>query len=274
MPDAPSLDETPMHAFRSTTTLRPLVAAIALLATTVACGASDASVTGPDDDTGTPPPASKGIVSGRVTDALGRPIAGASVVINNAVWFNRNIVLTSGADGTYRYEMPPTDSWYVRGTTDVSYNGRTYRMELKPDYAGSFSGVDGRVVNLQWTMTGAVPTDFGHSGFYGGSVEIDAGWDLSDLAGVSLTLTPVGKLIDGSTGTTITRAITGDASSFALRDVPIGRYKVSATRNGVPLVIRMRHSSQYVADVTADFEPAYAGATSYGIYFMVATTDW
>ena len=243
--------------------------ALLFLGVLAACGSAEASLSGPAEDE-----SNEGVVSGRVTDMQGRPIAGATVVINNAVWFNRNIVLVSGADGTYRHDLPATDSWYVRGTTDVSYNGRTYTMELKPDYPGGFSGVDGRTVNLRWTTTGEVPTDFGHAGYYGGSVEMDAGWDLPDLSGVTLTLTPVGPLIDGSAGAAITRTVSETVGSYAIRDVPIGRYTVRATRDGEPLVFRMRNSSTYVSNVTADFEPAYNGATSYGIYFMVATTNW
>lgn len=256
-----------------------VVAALSLAAVALLVGCSaDAGTTAPNDgDGGTPPPPSNsvGVVSGRVTDTHGLPIAGATVVINNAVWFNKNIVLKTGTDGRYRFEMPSTDSWYVRGTTDVSYNGLTYRVELKPDYAGSFSGTDGHVVNLQWVMTGAVPNDFGGSGYYGGSIEVDAGWDMSDLDGVSLTLTPVGTLLDGSAGTTLVRTIDQTQGSFAIRDVPIGRYKISATRNGLPLVFRMRGASQYIdGPITTDFEPAYNGATAYGIYFMVATENW
>ncbi len=256
---------------------------ILLLAVLAACGSAEASVTGPGDGGGSNGGSNSGgnnggtsgaVVSGRVTDPQGRPIAGATIVVNNTVWFNHNIVLRSGNDGTYRYEMPATDSWYVRGTTTVTYNGKSYTIDLKPDYPGAFAGAEGHVVNLQWVMTGEVPHDFGHDGFYGGSVEVDAGWDLPDLAGVTVTLTPVGTLLDGSVGQSITRSVEGSASSFAIRDVPIGRYAIRVLRGGVPLVLRMRNTSSYVGDVVADFEPAYTGATAYGIYFMVATTDW
>lgn len=250
---------------------------IALVAVIAACGSAEASVNeppGPVGGGGNGGGSQSRVVSGRATDSQGRPIAGATVVINNAVWFNRNIVLHSASDGTYRHELPPNDSWYVRGTTTVTYNGKDYTLELKPDYAGAFPGTEGRVVNLQWVMTGPVATDFGRDGFYGGSVEIETGWDLPDLAGVSVTLTPVGALLDGSTGATITRSAEGTTGTLVIRDVPMGRYALRVMRNGVPLVVRMRNSSSYVADVVADFEPAYTGATSYGIYCMVATTNW
>ena len=245
--------------------------ATALLGLAAACVSADGALTGPIG--GEIPNGEKGVAAGRVTDSHGRPIAGATVVINNAVWFNKNIVLTSDANGFYRFDMPATDSWYVRGTTTVTYNGRTYTIDLHPDYAGSFSGVDGHVVNLSWKTTGEVPKEFGHDGYYGGSVEMDAGWDLADLAGVTLTLTPVGTLLDGSAGQSITRVIAETVGSFALRDVPIGRYTVRVTRNGVPLLIQMRHTTTYAPVVTADFEPAYVGATAYGLYFRVATAE-
>ncbi len=69
----------------------------------------------------------------------------------------------------------------------------------------------------------------------------------------------------------ITRTVVGTRGSFTVQDVPMGRYTVRATRHGVPLKIRMRLSTEYVSTATADFEPAYNGATVYGIYFAVAT---
>ena len=171
----------------------------------------------------------------------------------------------------HRYDLPTSDAWYVRGTATMVYFGRTYTIELKPDYAGSFFGHDGHVVNLQWTLTGDVPKDFGHDGYYGGSVEMDTGWGMSDLNGVTLTLTPTGPLLDGSSGAEITRTVVGTRGSFAVQDVPMGRYTVRATRHGVPLMILMRFTTEYVSTATADFEPVYNGATVYGIYFAVAT---
>lgn len=260
---------------------RRRASALLVLAILAACGSADAAVTGPGEggssnggSGGTGGNNGRAVVSGRVTDPQGRPIAGATIVVNNALWFNRNIVLHSGNDGTYRHEMPASDSWYVRGTTTVAYHDRTYTVDLKPDYAGAFAGTEGRVVDLQWVMSGERAHDFGQDGFYGGSVEVETGWDLPDLAGVTVTLTPVGTLLDGSAGQPITRSVDGGAASLVIRDVPIGRYAIRVLRNGVPLVLRMRNASAYVSDVVADFEPAYAGATAYGIYFMVATTDW
>lgn len=194
-------------------------------------------------------------------------------MINNALWFNRNIVLKSGADGSYRFVLPPTDAWYVRGTTDVVYNGRTYTIELRPDFSASFPGTEGHVVNLEWTMTGAVPDDYATGGFYGGDVQMDAGPGMFILEGVTLTLTPVGTLLDGSTGKVIAHTVSERVGFIRLRDVPMGRYTIRATLHGTPLLIRKRYAMAFEANVDADFEPVYEGATAYGLYFAVTSEE-
>ncbi len=257
----------------SARTARAMRTALATLVLTTACGAADGALDGPlgGNPDGTPQ-YERGTATGRVTDSHGRPIVGAQVVVNNTVWFNKNVVVTTDANGYYRAPLPATDSWYVRGTTTVSYNGKPYTLDLHPDFPGSFTGGEGHVVNLQWKVTGEVPKLFGHDGYYGGSVEIDAGWDLADLHGVTFTLTPIGALIDGSTAPPLSRTIEETVGSYALRDLPIGRYRVTATRNGQPAFLRMRHTSAWVSEITADFEAAYPGATSYGLYFSVASS--
>jgi len=252
---------------------RLLRATVVMLTFAAACGAADGALDGPlgGNPDGTPSH-EKGAATGRVTDSHGRPIVGAQVVVNNTVWFNRNVVVVTDANGYYRAPLPASDSWYVRGTTTVSYNGKPYTLELHPDYAGSFTGSEGHVVNLQWRVTGEVPKLFGHDGYYGGTIEIDPGWDLADLHGVTFTLTPVGALIDGSTAPPITRTLEGSVTRHTLYDVPIGRYHLKVTRNGQPAFLRMRHTTTWVNEITADFEPAYPGATAYGLYFSVASS--
>jgi hypothetical protein len=238
-----------------------------------ACGTDSTAATAPTPAPPSAPAPSSGVVSGLVTDTRGRPIAGAKVVINNALWFNRNVVLKSGADGSYRYALPATDAWYVRGTTTVSYHGRTYEIELKPDYSASFPGTEGRVVNLRWTMTGEVSKDFGAGGYYGGTVQMDADIGMFDVDGVVLTLTPVGPLLDGSEGRVISHKVVGTRGFIELFDIPMGRYTVRATLDDVSLSIRMRGASASASTQTMDFEPAYTGATVYGLYFYVSPTD-
>lgn len=151
-------------------------------------------------------------------------------------------------------------SWYVRATIDVQYDNRTFTLDLYPDNSKAFAGTEGAVRNFQWKLSGARPTDFGASGYYGGSIEIVGGWDFFEVDGVELTLKPVAPLIDGSTGQTITENPEGDV----LEDVSIGRYEISAryVPENRPMRIRIRNKEQeYSAAVTDSFEPIYPGAT-------------
>lgn len=213
----------------------------------------------------------QGVVKGIVTDTQGRPVKNATIVVNNTVWYDHNIVLSTGADGKYSYDMPATDSWYVRGSIKVQYHNYLYELPLCPDYAGAFPGVSGKEVNLQWKLTGPVPTDFGGAGYYGGSAIAQPGFDIFDLTGVELTLVPQGLLIDGSTGNTIVKIGANRSDGYVIEDIPIGRYTITAKLNGQTLYLRKRpsYNEVYATSITADFEPTYPGATSYAIQFDV-----
>jgi hypothetical protein len=149
----------------------------------------------------------------------------------------------------------------VRGTVEVPYDGRTYVLDLHPETDGAFAGTEGAVRNLQWKLTGAKPTEFGATGYYGGLVELYAD-NFFDADQVELTLEPVKPLIDGSTGQKLTRRLTG-GSIGQTDDVPIGRYQITARHlgTGKAVQLRLRNEGQYGANYTGSFEPAYAGAT-------------
>ena len=83
-----------------------------------------------------------------------------------------------------------------------------------------------------------------------------------DTDKVELTLDPVDKLIDGSTGQKIVRRLEG-GSIGDTEDIPLGRYRISAryVPTGQVVKVRLRNEGTYGDDVTSSFEPAYAGAT-------------
>lgn len=201
----------------------------------------------------------KGYVSGTVVNTQGNPLEGVDIVVNNSQFYNNNILGQTDEDGSYKLKVEP-GSWYVRATIDVQYDNQTYTLDLDPDNSKGFAGTKGAVRNFQWKLTGARPTDFGASGYYGGSIEIVGGWDFYDVEGVELTLKPVAPLIDGSTGQTITQ----NPEGYVLEDVPLGRYEISARYipENRPIRIRIRNKGQeFSAAVTDSFEPAYPGAT-------------
>ncbi|MDQ4140169.1 MAG: hypothetical protein M3142_06555, partial [Bacteroidota bacterium] len=178
---------------------------------------------------------------------------------------NQNILGTTDANGNYKIALTP-GSWYVRGTAVLSFDNKTYILDLQPETVGAFAGTEGAIRNLNLKISGAKTPEFGMGGYYGGSVEIYAyGGEFFDSDGVELTLEPVGTLIDGSVGNKIIRNPEGDI----LYDAPLGKYKISAryVPENRPLQIRMRNKGQgFNSSVTSSFDPAYPGATgSYGL---------
>lgn len=201
----------------------------------------------------------KGYVMGQVVNTQGNPLENVDIVVNNSQYYNHNILGQTGTDGNYKLAVEP-GSWYVRATIDVPYDNQTYTLDLHPDNSKGFAGTEGAVRNFQWKLSGARPTDFGASGYYGGSVEIVGGGDFADVEGVELTLKPIAPLIDGSTG----QDITMNPEGYVLEDVPIGKYEISARcePDDRPLQIRIRNKDQeYSSYASGSFEPVYPGAT-------------
>ena len=218
-----------------------------LLVTLLAC-------TGPSHDEIEPDPAQKGIVSGRVTDAWGKPLANANIVVNNTQFFNQNILGQTDANGQYSLKLSP-GSWYVRGTTKVRFDDKNYVLDLHPDSDAAFAGTQGAVRNLILKIAGERTGEFGNEGYYGGQVEVFA-WGLATEQ-ITLDLQPVGTLLDGTSGKTIT----SKPSQGYLHDVPLGKYTVTARLGSRPLMVRIRNAEQaYAKSVSASFDPAYAGA--------------
>lgn len=214
----------------------------------------------------------KGYVSGIVTNTKGEPLANATIIINNTVWANKNIVLKTDKKGLYRYKMPATDTWYVRGYVEVQFNGQTYEMPLHPDLAVSFPGIEGEVVNLQWKLSGTVPADFGGGGFYGSTILLNNyTFDNINMGAIEVIATPAGTLIDGSTGQTIKRTAIETGDGYAIQDVPLGTYTITANIGNQTLYLRKQsETSPYKSNITAGFSPAYSGANIYWISLGVA----
>jgi hypothetical protein len=202
----------------------------------------------------------KGYATGKAVDTGGKPLADVEIVANNTQLYNSNVVGRTDSKGEYKLQLTP-GSWYVRGTVKVQYDNRTYVLDLHPETDGAFAGTEGAVRNLRWKLTGAKPTEFGATGHYGGLVEVYAD-NFFDADKVELTLEPVDKLIDGSTGQKIVRRLEG-GSIGQTEDIPLGRYRISAryVPTGQVVKVRLRNEGTYGADVTSSFEPAYAGAT-------------
>ena len=204
-----------------------------------------------------PGQAQKGTVSGRVLDTNGKPLPNADITVNNTQFYNNTILGKTDANGRYSLPLTP-GSWYVRGTITIRFDNKNYTLDLFPETAGAFAGTDGTVRNLRWKLTGEKPKEFGMSGYYGGSLEVyGAIGDFFNTDNVLFTFEPVGPLIDGSTGKTLTY------KSNEAKDIPLGKYTVTARYlpTNQPMVLRQRNANQtYLKSITAGFDPAYAGA--------------
>ncbi|MPR36860.1 carboxypeptidase-like regulatory domain-containing protein [Salmonirosea aquatica] len=208
----------------------------------------------PSHDGIDPDSSQKGTVSGRATDAAGKPLPNANIVINNTQFYNHNILGQTDGNGQYKLALTP-GSWYVRGTVPILFDNKKYVLDLHPDSDAAFAGTEGAIRNLSLKIAGERTGQFGNDGYYGGQVEVFT-WGLPGEQ-ITLTLQPVGTLLDGTTGKTIA----GKLSQGYLEDVPLGKYTVSAKLGGQPLQVRVRNSGQeYRSSVTASFDPAYPGA--------------
>lgn len=194
-----------------------------------------------------------GFLTGSVKDHAGRPLEGVRVLVDHSIFFNSNISGVTNSRGTYSIDLP-TGSWHAFAIQQVVYHGKTYSFYLHPDNPTGFGG-EGAVRNFVWKLSGVMPPPL--SGHYGGLITIDnfPGVYIEESA-IDFTLTPVGPLIDGSTGEAI-RCRADDG--YQIKDIPIGRYRLTATYEGKPVTFRRWNSEEaFVSDYELNFEPQIA----------------
>jgi len=214
----------------------------------------------------------KGYVSGKVTNTQGQPVSGAQVYISSDVFFNSGSQTTSDANGNYKIQIPPVNSLRAFARMLVNYNNKPYLVYMDPDHPQSFTSEDAVTCNFKWKLTGAVPGSSAPDDYYGGIVTIYANSDnlpfpagnLAAQGEIEFTFEPQGALIDGSTGQTVTAHSTPPNYSY-IYDVPIGKYKVSATYHGQALKIRdnsLGSSDSFATSKILDF--TMEGSTANG----------
>ncbi len=196
----------------------------------------------------------KGYVTGRATDAEGKPLAGVKIIVDHGLYFNTNMTTSTDADGRYRIKVP-AGAWFAFAQLSKTYNGKTYTFYLKPDNSDSF-GSEGAVRNFVWMTTGKREKPLA-DGFFGGTVTFDENPRsrmIVETDEIEFTFTPVGKLIDGSSDKTL--KLRAENKDRKLKDIPIGRYKITASFRGEPLKLRRWGTQdEFVAALEADFEP-------------------
>lgn len=203
----------------------------------------------------------KGYASGKITHADGSPMPGVTVIVDNTMFYNTYVAAVSNEKGIYKVKLPSTGTYHATADIKKTYNGKEYTLRLHPDNDNVFSS-DGAVRNFTYKLTGAYPDGLG---YYGGTVIVDKDVmsEIYDTENVELTLTPVGKLIDGSQGQTL-KLKPGQPRTDnygKLVDVPIGRYNISAVHVSgsvrKPLKLQNRVTNgPFESTLQIDFEPS------------------
>lgn len=203
------------------------------------------------------------VAKGRVTNSAGEPIAGAVVDLKNTLFYGSSVEVKTKKDGTYRAELA-RGTWHVTAHVNVTYNKQKYRIDLCPDSDDDFANTDGVVRGFTLKLTGEKENGLGTYGFPVIVYNVPGDYSFQETD-VELTLTPDGPLVDGSKGQVITGKCVHTPDGTAIKDVPMGRYKVKARvvekgKSAEPMRVRVRNKDQeFVDEVTADFESKYQG---------------
>lgn len=188
-----------------------------------------------------------GTVRGRLVDAHGQPLANGKVLLwgTTSAGGRRDSYPVAVRDGSYELEVP--DGVYaLEATTRVGYHDREFQLALHPlDGSGLGQRADSRtgiVRDFALLASGrcisyeTMGADFAGS-YYGGWLSLHQERSLGPTTApplpdglVTVTLVPDGPLLDGSPGQTIQSTIDfGRVYSGKWYDIPLGRYRVSAT---------------------------------------------
>lgn len=216
-----------------------LFATVALL---VSCSKSDHV-----DPDGT---VEKGYVTGMVKDAAGKPVRGAKIIVDHSIVYNSNVSTFTDPAGKYKLKVP-NGSWYVFAQHQVNYHDKFYTLYLHPEDTSGI-GEEGGVRNFEWKLTGTRPAPL--SGEYGGLVTFDSypGVYINDAL-IEFTFVPEGPLIDKSTGKTLKLK----SEDGQLKDIPIGRYQVTASYEGKPVKLRRWNAEEeFKTTFQLNFQPS------------------
>lgn len=200
---------------------------VVLAALVTACSqkSSDDKPTTPSGDEG----ASPLTVSGTVLDTQGKPLAGATVIIEPAITKGA-VVLHSGADGRYKAESLLDVPYTANAWKELDFNGEHYCLRLAmpnvSDY-DAFNVRNGAVRNFRWQLTGPIGTASSSLHYFGALTHLELSGEFGGGT-LELKFTPTSTLLDGSQATPFTRTLqVGASSSLEVTDVPVASYTVS-----------------------------------------------
>ncbi|MFD0679386.1 MULTISPECIES: stalk domain-containing protein [unclassified Paenibacillus] len=192
------------------------------------------------------------IVKGYVRDAKGRPLPGVKVYADNTLLYDSNIIGVSDENGHYRLELAHiATTWNMSADIIRQYNGKRFKFNLNTDLP--FAGSTGAVRDFTWTKFD------GHIFIYPDIYSFDESMPEFQMSDLELTFVPVGPLLDGSAGQTITQQAGRIPGGLGVKELPIGRYKVTARwmpegHNPKPMLLRINGTGKFVQTLEFEFE--------------------
>ncbi|XID92902.1 stalk domain-containing protein [Paenibacillaceae bacterium WGS1546] len=210
------------------------------------------------------------VVKGRVVNPQGNPIQGALITIDNQLLYNSNSQAKTDADGRYRIELTKIAATYMAyAEYSTTYEGEKHSVDLIPDNDSPFAGNEGAVRNFTVKLDSSTGT--GGSGevlFYMMDLihPLDPVLEPPNRDDVTLTLEPVGTMLDGTSGKKIVSKGSPSNNGYGVHNVPIGKYKVSAVyappgAEPQPLLIRVVNPG-YDDPFTDSVVTGFMGVTS------------
>lgn len=201
-----------------------------------------------------------GKVRGYVKDWTGKPLAGANIGVRSsylAGYYSGGQGVTD-KNGYYELTPPKGMANFYNAGYQIEWGEGVAAVSLHPadGKLDIFVTSDGAVENFVLLPYGITSRENlqenAHlpSTFYGGAIflswysaEADDNnappFAVRDNAKLEITLTPEGKLFDGSSGQPIIiRKTAGISGAFRIHNIPLGRYKISIKANGKTLKMK------------------------------------
>ncbi len=211
----------------------------------VACSCSESKADAFDDKTGKSNEPET--VVGRVTDAQGKPIAGALVRAENNVFDSHSEVYTD-ANGYYKLPKLKFGGWNIYTWHDVDLNDHTYHLRMdmpSPADFGAFQpSASGAITkDFVWRLKGKITdrqrSEKNPSGYWGGMMRFSTysapNHEITYMpksTKLTITLTPEdgATLLDGSAAQVITKSFTvGNETNYYWYDVPQCSYRITGS---------------------------------------------
>jgi hypothetical protein len=213
-----------------------------------------------------------GIVSGKVTDAMGKPLAGIKITIEHTLWHANYVFGETDVKGNYNITMPelPAGTWTAHAQINKSAYGNEYKFDLDGSTT-AFTQSESVVRNFTWKLSGSKSNN---EAFYGAHLDLYNlfGTD-APLDKIKIMFMPIEPtLIEGSPANAFERNVENVAGTFMVKDIPIGKYTVKAVYPGKILLLKSKRISDVEAiNKTVVFgKYGYLADTEYNIEFMVS----